>query len=157
MIEGRLRRLASAEASGEEEARERAWPVVRAAFETRERAPRAPRLRGKAALALAVLAVLVAAALTPPGRAVLGDLREAIGRERVTPSRPTLSSLPAGGRLLVISPRGAWIVETDGSKRRLGAYEQATWSPRGVWCKLCAGRPPRKTSSPPASTKRNEP
>ena len=140
MIERRLRRLASAEAPGEAEARERAWLVVRAAFETREPAPRAPLLRGRAALALAVLAVLVAAALTPPGRAVLGDLREAIGRERVTPSRPALSSLPAEGRLLVVSSRGAWIVERDGSKRRLGAYEEATWSPRGLFVGATRGR-----------------
>jgi hypothetical protein len=140
VIERRLRRLAAAKAPGEEEAGERAWPVVRAAFETRERAGRAPLLRGRAPLALAVLAVLVAAALTPPGRAVLGELREAIGRERVTPSRPALSSLPTGGRLLVISPRGAWIVEKDGSKRRLGAYEEATWSPRGLFVGATRGR-----------------
>jgi hypothetical protein len=77
--------------------------------------------------------VLVAAALTPPGQAVLDDLRDAIGRERVTPARSGLSSLPTEGRLLVVSPKGAWIVGRDGSKRRLGAYEEATWSPRGLF------------------------
>jgi dipeptidyl aminopeptidase/acylaminoacyl peptidase len=35
--------------------------------------------------------------------------------------------------VLVAAPAGAWIVSADGSRRRLGAYEEATWSPRGLF------------------------
>ena len=63
------------EIPGEHEARERTWAVVQSAFA--ERSPvdrRARRLRP--ALALAVVLAAVAAALSPPGRAVLDEIRE---------------------------------------------------------------------------------
>jgi Tol biopolymer transport system component len=37
------------------------------------------------------------------------------------------------GRMLVTSPRGAWIVARDGSRHLLGPYAGATWSPRGLY------------------------
>jgi Tol biopolymer transport system component len=44
-----------------------------------------------------------------------------------------LTSLPAPGQLLIQSPTGPWIVSEDGSKRRLGDYAEATWSPHGLF------------------------
>jgi hypothetical protein len=128
MREERLRReLEALRPPGEEEARERGWRVIRAAFAAREPiARRRPLLRP--ALVLAALAALVAAALSPPGRAVLDGVRAAIGVER---SAPALFSLPAPGRLLVTSGAGAWVVAEDGSRRRLGPYREAAWSPFG--------------------------
>jgi Tol biopolymer transport system component len=55
-------------------------------------------------------------------------------------ARPALSSLPAPGRLLVVSARGAWIVERDGSMRRLGDYDEASWSPNGLFVVATRGR-----------------
>ncbi len=65
---------------------------------------------------------------SPPGRAVLDEIREAVGVER---AQPALFSLPAPGRLLVASDAGVWVVQQDGSKRLLGAYREASWSPFG--------------------------
>jgi dipeptidyl aminopeptidase/acylaminoacyl peptidase len=51
----------------------------------------------------------------------------------VPQARPAPFSLPTDGRLLVSAPSGAWVVSADGSRRKLGDYEQATWSPRGLF------------------------
>jgi hypothetical protein len=120
-------RLDRVDVPGEHEARERTWEVLRAAFAEREPAPRAPR-RLAPALAFAVVAAALAAALTPPGRAVVDKVREAIGVEA---AEQALFALPADGRLLVVSDSGAWVVSQDGSKRRLGDYTAATCSPFG--------------------------
>ena len=125
------RSLASVVVPGELEARRRSWSVVRSVFEERERVPRA-RARNWPVLALAGAAIVIAAAITPPGRAVLGDVRDAIGREQVIGvegAQPSLFSLPTRGDVLVDSARGPWIVRPDGGKRLLGRYEQASWSP----------------------------
>ena len=121
------KRLERLEIPGEHEARERAWELVRAAHAEREPV-RWPTRRLVPAVALGVAAALVAAALSPPGRAVLDEVREAIGVERAAPA---LFSLPAPGRLLVEGDSGAWIVHPDGSKRRLGDWDEASWSPFG--------------------------
>ena len=120
------RALESIEIPGEREARERAWAVVSAAFAEREPVPR--RRSWKPAVALAAAAVVVAGLLSPPGRAVLDEIREVVGVEK---AQPALFSLPAPGRLLVIADSGAWVVAEDGSKRRLGSYLDASWSPFG--------------------------
>jgi hypothetical protein len=129
-----LRRLLrEAPLPAERDAGDRAWGAVRSAFDERE--PVAwPRHRSRPVLVAAVALAIVACALSPPGRAVLGSLRDAIGREKVvgrTPSAPALVSLPAPGRLLVNSSRGPWVVRPDGTKRRLGAYGTGSWSPHG--------------------------
>jgi hypothetical protein len=110
------------------DARRRSWAVVRTAFAEREPVRRRPNLRP--ALALAVVAALAAAALSAPGEAVIERMRKAIGIER---ARPALFRLPAGGRVLVTSTRGVWIVQGDGSKRLLGRYREASWSPSGLF------------------------
>jgi len=112
------------------EAQRRAWPVVRGAFHGRE--PVSWHRRNVRMLALAAAAIVVlAAALSPPGRALVGDVRDAIQDDAPTPKpKPVLAGLPTGGPLLVNSPRGPWIVQPDGSRRLLGRYWEGSWSPR---------------------------
>jgi hypothetical protein len=114
------------EIPGEAEARERAWAVASAAFALRE--PSARRRSWKPVAALVAALVVVAGLLSPPGRAVLDELREAVGVEK---AQPALFSLPTPGQLLVIADSGAWVVADDGSKRLLGRYREASWSPLG--------------------------
>lgn len=118
------------------EARERVWPIVQVAWEGRERVSWAER-RARPILALAAATVLVGAAVSPPGRVAAGWLREQVAVEEEQ-GRP-LVRLPAPGRLLVLSPKGSWIVRADGSKRLLGPYEDATWSPRGLFVGVTRG------------------
>lgn len=114
------------------DAEERAWRVVRQAFEERaERPPR--RAAGRAVLAaVAGVVVLVAAVASPPGRAVFQKVRETVG---ISQAEPALFSLPARGRLLVVSTGGGgvWLVRDNGFKRRLGSYTDAEWSPHGLF------------------------
>lgn len=126
------RELERIEISGEHEARGRAWEIVLAAYSERE--PSAARGRSWRPVALGIaVAALLAAALSPPGMAVLGEVREAVLPTRVERVEQALFSLPAPGRLLVVSGErgGVWVVRADGSRRRLGDYHDARWSPRG--------------------------
>jgi hypothetical protein len=121
------------------EAQRRAWRVVRAAHTTREPVPRRRRLL-RPALALAVVAVVAvsAAALSPPGRSVGGWIRDRVAGE--PDAQPALVHLPAPGMLLVAADRGPWIVRRDGSKRFLGDYDDASFSPQGRFVVATAGR-----------------
>jgi dipeptidyl aminopeptidase/acylaminoacyl peptidase len=94
-------------------------------------------MRGLIALGAAL--ALIAAAFTPPGQAVTDWVRDAVepGRDD---ARPALVSLPAPGRLLVTSQQGPWIVEQDGSRRLLGAFDDASWSPGGLFVAATRGR-----------------
>jgi IKI3 family len=128
-----LRRgLASIVPPDEAGAERRAWAVVRGAFGEREPTP---LHRGflRPLIALAAVAAVVAAALSPPGRAVLDDIRDAIAPTRVERAAPAVFSLPAPGRLLVDSSPGVWVVQADGSKRLLPGYREASWSPHGLY------------------------
>lgn len=116
-------------------AQRRSWRVVRTAFGDREPTPWPVRHRGPI-VGAAVAVALLAAALSSPGRAVIGGVRDAVGTETTTvtgvpQARPSLFSLPTRGRLLVTAPTGAWVVSADGHRRRLGDYRNATWSPEG--------------------------
>jgi hypothetical protein len=116
-------------------AQRRAWRVVRTAFGEREPTPWPIRHRRPIG-AVAIGVALLAAAITPPGRAVLEEVRDVVGTEKVVgvpQAKPALFSLPAKGRVLVTAPSGAWVVSADGSRRKLGGYEEATWSPRGLF------------------------
>jgi len=73
---------------------------------------------------------VVAAALSPPGRSVVHSFRKAVGVER---AEPALFSFPTPGQLLVTSRKGLWLVRADGSKRLLGHYRDATFSPHGIF------------------------
>ena len=111
----------------EREAEERAWQVVSAAYAERE--PVAwPRRHVRPLVAGALVAAVVAAVLSPPGRSVVHSLRKAVGVQR---AEPALFSLPTPGQLLVTSRKGAWLVHQDGSKRLLGRYRDAAFSPHG--------------------------
>jgi hypothetical protein len=110
-----------------EGAEERAWQVVHTAFEERTPSPRERKL-WRPVVVLAAAAVIAGAVASPPGQAVLDSIREAVGIER---AQPALFSLPAPGRLLVESADGVWVVQADGSKRRLGDWREASWSPFG--------------------------
>jgi hypothetical protein len=120
----------------DDDARERAWRVVQAAYaeyEPRRRRSVRPRRR---LVALAVAAALLpvgaagAAAASAPNSAVGEWVRGVLGvGER--DAAPALVHVPGGGRLLVQGGDGAWVVFADGAKRRLGGYAGAAWSPRG--------------------------
>ena len=113
----------------EHEAEERAWQVVGAAYADRE--PVAwPRRHVRPLVAGALVAAVVAAVLSPPGRSVVHSLREAVGVQR---AEPALFSMPTSGDLLVTSRQGLWLVHRDGSKRLLGRYRDATFSPHGLF------------------------
>jgi len=111
------------------EAEDRAWSVVRAAYAEREPVRRASRRRLMLA-GVAVAVAVAAAALSPPGQAVVNAVRRSIG---ISHAAPALSRLPAPGRLLVSGGGGTWVVSADGSKRRLGDYTEAAWSPHALY------------------------
>jgi hypothetical protein len=123
-------------APGESEAGNRSWDVVRDAYEERIRVP---RKRGWRPIAIAAgAAVVVAGAVTPPGHAVFGSLRDAVRGE--PNAAPALFSLPTpDSRLLVNSADGAWVVQKDGSKRLLDGYRDASWSPHGLFLAATRG------------------
>lgn len=128
-------RLRAVPVPDEEGAEARAHAVLEAAFQARaERSPllTRPSKRLVPALAAAAVLALIVLAVTPPGQAISDWLRDELGRDHVrVTTRPALDRLPGGGSLLVQSPSGAWVVRADGSKRLLGPYRQATWSPFG--------------------------
>lgn len=132
MNEQRLRELLrDAPIPSERESEERGLRVVRAAYERRPPPPRRPRL-GRLAIALAVGLLLGALVLSPAGAGVR-DWIDEVFEAGVDDAEPALTRLPGGGRLLVDSAQGPWLVQPDGSRRLLGNYEQATWSPRGLF------------------------
>jgi hypothetical protein len=120
-----------------EGAEERAWDVVRRAFAEREPVQR-QRHYLRPALALGIAAAVVAGAVSSPGRAVLGDLRDQVVGQRN--AAPALFSLPAPGRLIVDSGEGPWIVQRDGSKRLLDRYDALSWSPHGKYVVAARGQ-----------------
>jgi Tol biopolymer transport system component len=84
-------------------------------------------------LALAAGVAILAAALSPPGHAVWGSIRDAVGNE------DHLLRLPAQGRVLVNTADGVWVVNRDGSKRYLSGYSDAAWSPHGLYVAAVKG------------------
>lgn len=113
----------------DDDAQDRAWELIRSVYAERE--PTVVRRRRRMSIALVAAGIaILAAALSPPGRAVVNAVRRSIGIERATPA---LFRLPTAGRLLVSGPGGAWVVASDGSKRLLGAYPEASWSPHGLY------------------------
>ncbi|HTU98428.1 MAG TPA: hypothetical protein VMF14_21435 [Solirubrobacteraceae bacterium] len=121
------RALGGMRAPEEAAAQERAWATVRAAYLERP-APAPPRRRHRAALVPVVAVLVAAAALSPAGAAVRRIINRALAPVHVSHA-PALS-LPAPGKLLVSNARGTWIVSAGGSVHRVGAWTQASWSPR---------------------------
>ncbi len=116
------------------DAQQRTWEVVRRAFEEQPPAPRARAGNGLfiAAVVAALVTATVAAAASPSGRAVIDHVRRAVG---IAHADEALFSLPAPGRLLVVSSEGGgvWLAHDNGYKRKLGPYEDAEWSPHGLY------------------------
>ncbi|HVD40531.1 MAG TPA: hypothetical protein VNC16_05955 [Solirubrobacterales bacterium] len=102
--------------------------------QTSERRP-LPRL----ALALGIATLLAALLLSPAGAAVRDWVGDVVESPAPKPE-PELARIPGGGRLLVQSAVGPWVVQPDGSRRLLGDYEEATWSPRGLFVAAAKGR-----------------
>ena len=131
------RRLREFTAPAEAPAVARSRAVARAAFAERTPVRRRRPPTGPIAFAAAVL-LAAAVALTPPGDAVADWVRDLVRRE--PPPARGVTALPAPGRMLLTGPGGAWVVQRDGSARRIGAYEDATWSPRGLFVAATRGR-----------------
>jgi len=136
--EARLRVLLREEPiPGAAEAKRRGLELIDSAYVERRpvQRPVLPRL----VIALAVAALLAALVLSPAGAAVrdwVGDVFTA----GVKNAEPALTDIPGGGDLLVQSPRGPWVVHADGSRRLLGDYDAATWSPHGLYVAVASGR-----------------
>ena len=139
MNENRLRRLLrDAPIPGERQAEERGLRIVAAAYDSRPPGPR-PRLSPRLAIVLAVAAILLALVLSPAGAGVRDWIGDVV-QPGVENSEPALTRLPGGGSLLVGTPQGPWVVHSDGSRRLLGGYREATWSPRGLFVAASSGR-----------------
>jgi hypothetical protein len=135
--ERRLRETLRDPALDDPAARARALAVVRAAY--REREPAQRRWAPVLALAACVLAAaVVALSVSEPGDAVARWVRQVLGTGQPH-ARPALVRVPGGGRLLVASAGGVWAVAPDGSRRRLGDYDGASWSPRGLYAAVWRG------------------
>lgn len=125
-------RLRAVPLPDEDGARERARAVAQAAFAQRVPVPQRPPYRRPVMGWAAGAAAAAFLTLTSPGQAVIDSVRDSLGRVEVREAaRPALERLPAAGSLLVQSPEGPWVVREDGSKRLLGPYRDATWSPFG--------------------------
>ena len=134
-------RLRGAEVPGSAEAGERAWDVVGTAFASRRPVRRRRRRMAPSlavAVVLGVLMLAVAAGATQPGAAVRGFVVRVLGGDPAPPPRARIGPLPKG-RMLVTSPRGAWIVGHDGARTLLGPYAGASWSPRGLFVVAWSG------------------
>lgn len=129
------RALARVRAPDEHAAEQRAWEVVRSAYEDQAPSPQRHDHR-RVALVLTVAVLVGALALSPAGAAVSGLITRALG---VQNAAPALFSLPAPGRLLISGPGGTWVVAADGSTRRLGSSAQASWSPHGRYVTVAGG------------------
>jgi WD40 repeat protein len=114
--------------------------VVSAAYAERGR----PLRRGRAArwtavAAAAACAAALVVAFTAPGEAV-GDWLRGVVRTEAPEPAPTLQPLARHGRLLVVASTGPWIVGRGGESRRLGAYDDAAFSPAGLFAAVTRGR-----------------
>jgi hypothetical protein len=129
------RQLRHATAPHEPESEARAWGVARNVYAERSGAPHSrPRLRHTLIPIVVLLAALLA--LSPAGGAVRRWIDQTLG---IKHARPALFSLPAPGQILVTGRGGVWTIAADGSKRRLGAWTDATWSPHALYVAV-AGR-----------------
>jgi hypothetical protein len=137
MNEERLRTLLREEPiPGAAEAERRGLALVERAYA--ERPPASRPVLPRLAVALAAAALLAALLLSPAGASVrhwIGD----VFTTGVRNARPALTEVPGGGRLLVQSPRGPWVVQPDGSRRLLGRYDEASWSPHGLFVAAASG------------------
>jgi hypothetical protein len=124
------------------EAEERGRRIVAAAFAERqgnEESGRERRPAYRLALGLSLATLLAALLLSPAGAAVRDWVGEVVESPAPKPE-PELARIPGGGRLLVQSAAGPWVVQPDGSRRLLGDFEEASWSPHGLFVAAAEGR-----------------
>jgi len=114
--------------SGAEDARSEPGGAMAPQTSERRRRRPIPRL----ALGLSLATLLAALLLSPAG----ADVRDWVGDALTTSTprpEPTLARVPGGGSLLVQTGEGPVVVRPDGSRKLLGDYEGATWSPHGLF------------------------
>jgi WD40 repeat protein len=136
MTEAELReRLRATRIDGHPGAEQRAWEVVRSAYDPAagSRRRRHWRITVPAIACLVAVVAIVLASASAPRDALARWIRQAIGFSAQPHARPRLAGLPGGGRLLVNSPGGPWIVDADGTRRYLGPYVAAAWSPHSLY------------------------
>lgn len=129
------RALTRLEAPDESGAQERSWQAVSAAYRERTRV-RHYRSKRRLAVVPALVALVGVLTLTPAGATVTRLISHALGVPHATRA---LISLPAPGRLLVSGPGGTWTVAADGSRRRVGSWRQASWSPHARYIAVAEG------------------
>lgn len=143
MSEDRLRTLLREEPlPGAVEAECRGLALVERAYAERRAAARRPAERPvmpRLAIALTAAALLAALLLSPAGAAVRSWIDD-VFTAGVRNAQPVLTEVPGGGRLLVESSSGPWVVQPDGSRRLLGRYDEASWSPHGLFVAAVSGR-----------------
>lgn len=135
------------------EAEERGRRIVAAAFSDRKSGGsairgamtpqtsegRSRRYLPRLALGLSLAALLAVLLLSPAGAAVRNWVDDTFTASAPRPE-PTLTKVPGGGHLLVQTGEGPVVVQPDGSKRLLGDYEGASWSPHGLFVAAVKGR-----------------
>ncbi|MDX6708083.1 MAG: hypothetical protein QOI48_3929 [Solirubrobacteraceae bacterium] len=137
-----LRRALERDAREREDprARERSLRVLHAAYAEHE--SHARRRPWRALVLGAIVAVVGAAgvaAASAPHSEIGRAMRSLLGAGEPH-ARQALVRVPGGGTLLVQAEGGAWVVSDSGVKRRLGAYEGASWSPHGRFAVMWRGR-----------------
>lgn len=118
----------------------RAWRLLETAFDERVEPVNRPHLRPGwlAAAALSLIAAM-AIALTPAGAEVREWIRDTIGDVGAPNAKPTLTRLPAPGSLLVSAGTAVSIVHENGSRHRLGEFDDVGWSPHGLYVAAARG------------------
>jgi hypothetical protein len=119
--------------------RKRDRSAVRGAITPRTSERRSRRPLPRLALGLSLAALLAILLLSPAGAAVRDWVGDTFSAPPPRPE-PTLARIPGGGRLLVQTGEGPVVVQPDGSKRLLGDYEGASWSPHGLFVAAVKGR-----------------
>jgi WD40-like Beta Propeller Repeat len=128
--------LQDARADDEQAAEDRAWRVVAAAATGTPAVSRRHRWR---AVQVATVLALVALVVSPAGASVRHWVADRIDESGAPRAKPVLSSLPGDGSLLVDSAEGPWVVHPDGSRRLLGDWSEASWSPHGLFAVVTKG------------------
>jgi hypothetical protein len=135
VTEAELRARLQAPNVADADAEQRAWAVIRSAYRPRMAPRRHRRWRiivPALACAVAIAAIAVVSA-SAPREALARWIRQAIGYSAQPHPRTMLAGLPGAGQLLINAPNGPWIVHGDGSRRYLGPYTAAAWSPHSLY------------------------